>query len=95
MSDGKILKIQEIDKAHRAKMIAELDAKCEAHQSGAVDASKVSIREGIFDSSVKKDLERNGPPVIPENFSILQNVKTSKTSIRKPTDYPVLAERFK
>ena len=52
-------------------MIAELDAKVEAHQSGAHDASKVSIREGIFDASVKKDLERNGPPHIPANFSIL------------------------
>jgi hypothetical protein len=65
MSDGKILKIQEIDKANRAKMIADLDAKCEAYQSGEADSSKISIREGIFDSSVKKDLERNGPPVIP------------------------------
>lgn len=71
MSDGKILKIQEIDKNIRGKMLSDLDAKVEAHQSGANDASKVSIREGIYDSSVKKDLERNGPPQIPENFSIL------------------------
>ena len=70
-------------------MISDLDAKCEAHLSGTGD-SKVSIREGIYDASVQKDLERNGPPHIPENFSILQNVKTSKTSVRKPTDYPVL-----
>lgn len=95
MSDGKILKIQDIDKNIRNKMITELDAKVEAHQSGASDASKVSIREGIYDASVKRDIERNGPPHIPENFSILQNVKTSKTSVRKPTDYPVLGERFK
>ena len=95
MSDGKILKIQEIDKNIRNKMISELDAKVDAHQSGASDASKVSIREGIYDSSVQKDMERNGPPHIPENFSILQNIKTSKTSVRKPTDYPVLGERFK
>ena len=95
MSDGKILKIQEIDKNLRDKMIADLDAKVAAHQSGASDASKVSIREGIYDSSVQKDLERNGPPIIPENFSILQNVQTTKTSVRRPTDYPVLGERFK
>ena len=55
----------------RNKMIAELDAKVEAHQSGANESSKVSIREGIYDASVQRDLERNGPPTIPENFSIL------------------------
>jgi putative ABC transport system ATP-binding protein len=95
MSDGKILKIQEIDKNVRAKMIADLDAKVEAHQSGSSDGNKITIREGIYESSVKKDLERNGPPQIPQNFSILQGVQTSKTSVRKPTDYPVLGERFK
>jgi len=94
MSDGKILKIQEIDQTVRSKMIADLDAKVEAHHSGSGEAKKVSIREGIYDSSVQKDLERNGPPVIPQNFSILQNITTSKTSVRKPTDYPVLGERF-
>ena len=94
MSDGKVLKIQEIDKALRTKMIDDLNAKVEAHHSGS-SANKVVIREGIYDSSVQKDLERNGPPVIPENWTILKNVQTSKTSVRKPTDYPVLGERFK
>jgi len=52
-------------------MISELDAKVDAHQSGANEASKVSIREGIYDASVQRDIERNGPPHIPSNFSIL------------------------
>ena len=45
--------------------------------------------------SIQRDIERNGPPHIPENFSILQGVRTTKTSVRKPSDYPVLHERFK
>ena len=73
MSDGKVLKIQEIDKGLRNKMIEELNAKVEAHHSGS-SSNKVVIREGIYDSSVRKDLERNGPPVIPENWTILKNV---------------------
>ena len=32
------------------------------------------IREGIYDHVVKQDEERNGPPVIPKNFSALQGV---------------------
>ena len=89
MSDGKILKIQDIDTVQRGKMIADLDEKVAMHQSGAM-SSKVSIREGIFEDAVKRDLERNGPPVIPSNFANLNQVQTSKTSVRRTRDYPVL-----
>jgi putative ABC transport system ATP-binding protein len=70
MSDGKILKIVDVKKDVRRKMILDLNAKCEAHQSGA-QQGKVMVKEGIYDSSVMRDLERNGPPKIPANFSIL------------------------
>ena len=56
---------------------------------------KLTIREGIYDSSVQKDLERSGPPKIPKNFDDLKGYETSKTSVRKARDYPVLADRFK
>lgn len=39
-------------------------------------------------------MERDGPPHIPGNFANLRNVKTSMTSVRKTTDYPVLNQRF-
>ena len=64
MSDGKILKIIETEQDVRKKMIRELNEKCEAHNSGA-GSDKVQIREGIFEASVKRDMERQGPPKIP------------------------------
>jgi len=51
-------------------MIKDLNEKCEAHHLGT-GSDKVQIREGIFDESVQRDLERNGPPMIPKNFSNL------------------------
>ena len=95
MSDGKILKIQEIDQNVRGKMIQDLEDKVEAHHQGGAKGKKVSIREGIYEASIQKDMERDGPLKIPENFADLKGVKTVKTSLRKPSDYPVLHERFK
>ena len=93
MSDGKILRVEEIDKEARKKMIRELDEKVQAHNSGA-ELGKLTIREGIYDSSIQKDLERSGPPKIPQNFNDLKGKQTTKTSVRKARDYPVLADRF-
>ena len=93
MADGKVLKVVNTDKNLRRKMISDLNAKCEAHIAGAT-SNKISIREGIFDHAVKKDIERNGPPRIPPNYNILQGVETTMTSVRKPSDYPVLGDRF-
>lgn len=53
MSDGKILKIQEIDPATRQRMIDDLDEKVQAHQSGST-ASKVAIREGISQQAIER-----------------------------------------
>ena len=76
-------------------MIEDLEAKVEAHHQGGLKSKQVSIREGIYDSSIQKDIERQGALRIPENFADLKGVTTSKTSLRKPSDYPVLQERFK
>lgn len=76
-------------------MIDDLEAKVEAHHQGGLKSKQVAIREGIYEASIQRDIERNGPPVIPSNFSILQGIQTTKTSVRKPSDYPVLHERFK
>jgi len=65
-----------------------------AHLEGGQGNNVVTIREGIYDESVKKDLERDGPPVIPKNFDDLKNIETKKTSIRRPRDYPVLHQGF-
>jgi hypothetical protein len=35
-------------------------------------------------------MEREGPPKIPKNFSDLKGIAVTKTSVRRPTDYPVL-----
>lgn len=70
-----------------------MNSKVEAHHSGA-GSNQVQIREGIFESSLKKDMERDGPPKIPKNFSALNGIQTVKTSVRKTRDYPVLQERF-
>lgn len=94
MSDGKILKIQDIDMAVRNRYITDLEEKVAAHHSGAMNQGQVAIREGIYESSVKKDMERDGPPSIPPNFAPLKDVETTKTSVRKPKDYPILADRF-
>ena len=70
MSDGKVLKITDVDKNLRRKMINDLNEKVEAHNNGNT-ADRVAIREGIYQSAVQKDLERNGPPRIPANYNIL------------------------
>jgi hypothetical protein len=58
----------------------------------------LTIREGIAgqdDEKVKIGSNKGGQKVqIPSNFTDLAGIETSKTSIRKPADYPVLRERF-
>ena len=93
MSDGKILKIQEIEASSRKRVIEDLEDKVRAHNNGA-GANRVQIREGIYEASVKRDIERAGHLKIPENFTPLQGIQTSKTSLRNQRDYPVLGNRF-
>ena len=91
---GKILKIVDTEPAVRKRLIKELNEKCEALNTG-VSSGQVQIREGIYEQSIKRDIERTGPPKIPSNFTTLKGIETTKTSVRKTRDYPVLGNRFK
>jgi hypothetical protein len=54
------------------------------------------IREGIKEQDDEATMMEGSKSVkIPSNFADLKNITTSKTSVRKPSDYPVLRERFK
>jgi len=92
MSDGKVLKITETDPETRRRTIKDLNDKCEAHQAGQ-SGNVVSIREGVYEASAKRDMESKNV-VIPKNFNDLNGMATSKTSVRKARDYPVLNKRF-
>lgn len=70
-----------------------MEEKVAAHHSGK-SAGVVSIREGIYESSVMRDVEMAGRLKVPPNFTPLKDIQTQKTSIRKPSDYPVLCDRF-
>ena len=56
----------------------------------------LAIREGIAgqDDEKAKIGNKNQKITIPSNFTDLSGIETSKTSVRKPSDYPVLRERF-
>ncbi len=54
----------------------------------------LAIREGIAGQDDEKVAIGNKAVTIPENFTDLNGIITSKTSVRKPSDYPVLRERF-
>ena len=73
MSDGKILKIQDIDSSIRNRYITDLEDKVIAHHSGKT-SGQVAIREGIYEASVKRDMEMVGPPKIPPNFTPLKDI---------------------
>lgn len=97
MADGKVNKIEEIDPAQRAEHIRHLDDRVRAIHSGS-QKDVLTIREGIKEqddeTSKLNPSGKNGKVVIPDNFSALKNVTTTKTSVRRPQDYPVLRERF-
>jgi hypothetical protein len=56
----------------------------------------LAIREGISGQDDEKAhiSSKAGSVKIPSNFTDLEGIATSKTSVRKPSDYPVLKERF-
>ena len=63
------------------------------HKGQAKDT--LAIREGIAGQDDEKVKIGSGKKVvIPSNFTDLSGIETTKTSIRKPSDYPVLRERF-
>lgn len=94
MADGKVNKIEEIDPNHRNDTIRHLNDRVKAIHSGNTK-DVLTIREGInqADDDTSKIGEKS-KVVIPSNVTPLKNVVTTKTSVRKPSDYPVLRERF-
>ena len=97
MADGKISKIETIDPAVRQDQIKHLSDRVEVIHSGEMKDT-LTIREGISgqdDEKAKIGSNKGGQKIhIPSNFTDLAGIETSKTSIRKPSDYPVLRERF-
>ena len=89
MADGKVHKIQTTPPQARADIIRELSDRVRAIHDGS-NTDTLMIREGIstHESKQNKTIPQNWRPVL--DPSICQN-----TSVRRPEDYPVLAERFK
>jgi ABC-type sulfate/molybdate transport systems ATPase subunit len=95
MADGKISKIETIDPAIRQEQIKHLSDRVELIHKGEMKDT-LAIREGISgqDDEKAKIGNKSQKIAIPSNFTDLTGIETSKTSVRKPSDYPVLRERF-
>ena len=88
MADGKVNKIQVIPAAARHDIISNLNKRVEAIEKGT-DTNQLMIREGI---STPLDQQETR---IPDNYRAVLDVSTAtKTSVRRPRDYPVLRDRF-
>ena len=88
MADGKVNKILTIPPAARQEIISSLTKRVEAIHAGH-NAEQLMIREGIntpLDQQEKR---------IPDNYRAAFDVsQATKTSVRRPRDYPVLRDRF-
>jgi len=93
MADGKVNKIEEIDPSQRNDAIRNLSDRVKAIHSGT-GKDHLMIREGIKEQDDETTELNQGAVVIPSNFTPLNNINTTKTSVRRPSDYPVLRERF-
>ena len=90
MNDGKVARIDTIPQNARTKIISELEERVDAIQAGS-DGNVLTIREGISAAAVAESNNNE----VPSNFNcLLENNRTSKTSVRKVKDYPILQERF-
>jgi putative ABC transport system ATP-binding protein len=95
MADGKVNKIEIIDPSMRNDAIRHLDDRVRAIHSGNMK-DVLTIREGIKEQDDEtSNIKASGKVLIPDNFTALKNMTTTKTSVRRPQDYPVLRERFK
>lgn len=88
MADGKVNKIQVIPAAARHDIISNLNKRVEAIEKGT-DTNQLMIREGINTPLDQQETR------IPDNYRAVLDVSTAtKTSVRRPRDYPVLRDRF-
>lgn len=88
MADGKVNKIKVTPPAARQEIISNLNKRVKAIQSGNAP-DELMIREGI--STPLHEQEKR----IPDNYRAAFDVASaSKTSVRRPKDYPMLKDRF-
>ena len=88
MADGKVNKILTTPPSARQEIISNLNKRVEAIHAGQ-DAGALMIREGI-NTPVDQQETR-----IPDNYRAAFDVsQATKTSVRRPRDYPVLRDRF-
>jgi len=66
MADGKVARIDTIQPEARAKIVNELEERCEAHAKGKGE-NVLTIREGIHDQAVQEGIHR----ATPANFGVL------------------------
>ena len=88
MADGKVNKIVTIPSASRQEIIGNLNKRVEAIHAGG-NSEQLMIREGINTPLDQQETR------IPDNYRAAFDVsQASKTSVRRPRDYPVLRDRF-
>ena len=88
MADGKVNKIKVTPPEARQEIISNLNQRVEAIHAGT-GGDQLMIREGI---STPLDQQETR---IPDNYRAAFDVSmATKTSVRRPCDYPVLRDRF-
>ena len=88
MADGKVNKIKTTPPQARHDIISALNKRVEAIHSGS-SQNQLMIREGIS-TPVDQQEKR-----IPDNYKAAFDTSlATKTSVRRPRDYPVLRDRF-
>ena len=92
MVDGKVHKIVTMPSDKRREEINKLNQRVEAILSGD-DRGALTVREGTQEDNSNSTVRQIRQ--IPENFASVVDARTAtKTTVRKPSDYPVLRERF-
>jgi energy-coupling factor transporter ATP-binding protein EcfA2 len=94
MTDGKISKLIDIDPQERYGAVKHLNDRVNLiHKGQGKDV--LSIREGISDENDAGAILNTSEGVkMPSNVAFLKDIQTTKTSVRKPKDYPILRDRF-
>jgi putative ABC transport system ATP-binding protein len=97
MSDGKIHRVAPVKREDREQIVKQLEERIDiinANIASGGNRQNLNIREGITEQNSGKE-EEHEKRAIPANFAaILDGNATSKTTIRRPQDYPVLKSRF-
>ncbi len=88
MADGKVNNIKTIPASARQEIISNLNKRVEAIHAGR-QGDELMIREGISTPIEEQETR------IPDNYKAAFDTSTAtKTSVRRPRDYPVLRDRF-